>query len=403
MKLKFLVFVLSVCITPLAAQVTYSPYSYYGLGVTRPRGAPINRIFCGAGIGLFDGTNLNTVNPAALNNIGGVSFMTNAGFLVEKGSFNNKTEGAKYTTGRLTSIDMWFRLSKKWSSAVGFTPISFIDYNVRIKSNYLGREEDAQVSGEGGFNQVYWSHAFQVIKNLNIGITGNYVQGTISRNEVIMTGPFANTKYSDDVSGHGLGLDFGAQYSRTVLKEYFLTAGLIYSTKVNLKRTHDASLTQQSYTLWDKNNVYDNNRIAVPQRLGGGLGIQKSNWNVTADWVYLFWEKADNTDPFRDVWRLAAGGEYRLRQNVEALRPPISLRGGFYFGPNELALGGNFNDWGVSFGVGLPVADNRGMFHIGYQFNQTGTTNKTLLIQNANTLILDFTFRDLWGIRRKNE
>ena len=401
MKLKFLVFVLFVGCAPLAAQVTYTPYSYYGLGVTRPRGAPINRIYGGSGIGLFDGANLNTANPAALNNIGGVSFMTNAGFLVEKGEFSNRTETSKYTTGRLTSIDMWFRLSQKWSSAIGFTPLSFIDYNVKASSN--GSQGGAQLSGQGGFNQIYWSHSYQVIKNLNIGLTGNYVQGTVNHSQLISAGTLANTKFSDDVSGQGLGFDLGAQYSRSVWKNYFVTAGLIYSSKVNLSKTHDASLSQQGYSLWSVDNVYGNERLAVPRRLGGGLGIQQPHWNLTADLTYIYWKNADNTDPFRDVWRLAAGGEYRLRQSLEAVRPPISLRGGVYFGPNELALGGNYNDWGLCFGVGLPVADNRGVFHIGYQFNQTGTHNQALLLQHANTLILDFTFRDLWGIRRKNE
>lgn len=400
MKLKFLILVLTGS-APLAAQVTYSPYSYYGLGITRPRGAPVNRIFGGAGIGLFDGANLNTVNPAALNNVGGVSFLTNAGFTLEKGTLSNQKEKAAYTTGRLTSLDMWFRLSGKWSTAIGFTPISFLDYNVKTFGYFYDREEEVSKSGQGGFNQVYWSHAFQVIKNLNIGITGIYAQGTTDRAQLITTGPVTGSKFSYNTSSNGLGLDFGAQYSHA-LKEYFLTAGLVYSTKISLTKTKDATFTQQGSTLWDKSNIADNERLAIPQRLGGGLGVQKSRWNITADLTYTFWKKADVSYPYRDVWRLAAGGEFRLKQNMEIRRAPVSFRAGMYAGPNELTIG-DFYDWGVSFGIGLPVAENRGVFHIGYQYNQTGTATQSLLAQSANTLILDFTFRDLWGIRRKNE
>jgi hypothetical protein len=55
----------------------------------------------------------------------------------------------------------------------------------------------------------------------------------------------------------------------------------------------------------------------------------------------------------------------------------------------------------MSFGVSLPVFDNRSSINLTYSFDQLGTLQDGLILQRSQKIMFDVIVRDFWGRRRK--
>ena len=66
-------------LTGVAQSISYSPYSYYGIGILKERASALNRSLAETGIAIRDQMNLNMTNPASYTSIEGATQLAEMG------------------------------------------------------------------------------------------------------------------------------------------------------------------------------------------------------------------------------------------------------------------------------------------------------------------------------------
>lgn len=401
----FLIGVIGLASQSYSQSATTSPYSVYGIGVLNDKSAAMNRAIGGVGIAIRDPNNLNNFNPAAYTSVQGATQIFELGLFTESNYYQTRNASDKFTTGNLSGINSWFRMSKKWASVVGLSSFSKVDYNI-ASSRTIGVEEGSSVtySGTGGISQLYFGNAFQINRNLSIGVDGAYIFGSIQKDETITSGRGSGTVLKNKVSANRLKADFGAQYSFFMEKGRSLNVGLTYNPRLRLNTSGSRMLirTNEGDTTSSENLNTDD--YVLPRSVGAGVSYQTKRSILAVDFVFKEWSDAvlDNTVELKNTSRFALGYTYDGNPNGEKYWDFIQLKTGFHLQNSYLVLDNtSFNEWGVSAGIGLPVSGNRGSINLSYHYSQSGTLQHDLIRQQSSVIVLDFTFRDLWGIRRK--
>lgn len=397
--------VLGVGVRASAQTISYSPYSAYGVGLLKERTSSHNRALAGTGIGLRDDFNLNNVNPASYTSIQGITQVLEIGAYYEGNRLTTSDRSERSSTGNLTSVNMWFRLAKKWAGTVGLAPFSNVDYNI-LSSRNFGDENDVVIrySGQGGLTQAYFGNGFNITKNLSVGLTGSFLFGSIDKEETITTGQAAGLSLENKVSIYRPAFDAGVQYTVNLSKERSITFGAVASNKVRLNtsnniRVYEVSGQDSLYVTQESIDDY-----VLPASVGAGVSFRTPKHLLAADVKFKDWSGAtlDNGLELQDVTRLSAAYEYRGNPKASTYWGFVALRSGFFIQNNYFELNNtSFNEWGVTVGAGFPLAGNKGTLHVSYNFNRYGTTSNRLIEQQAQVLVLDFVFRDIWGIRRR--
>lgn len=384
--------------------ISVSPYSVYGIGVITEKGSALNRS-AGTGIAVRDVANLNMYNPASYTSITSATQIFEMGFYTERNFYRTSKESDNLTTGSLSGINSWYRFSKRWAGVVGIAPYSKVNYNIS-STRSIGTDEDAGVvfSGSGGISQVYFGNAFQITRGLSIGVDGSYLFGSIDKNESIVSGYGSGTTLLKKVTANKLKADFGMQYSFRMKKDRSLTLGLVYNPQVKLNTKAERMLLRTNEGDTTARAKVDVDDYVLPQTFGAGLSFQTPRSTLAVDVRYQEWAKAtlENNVDLRNTTKTSFSYTYEGNPKGEKFWDFVQVRTGLHFQNNYLKLDeGSFNDWGFSFGLGLPVRQNLGTINLSYHYNRSGTTTSGLIEQHSNSIVVDFTFRDLWGIRRK--
>lgn len=391
---------------PVYAQsISASPYSVYGVGLLKARNSAQNRAMAGTGIGARDPFNINTLNPASYSSIRTITQIFEIGMFMESDRYQTDQRSSSSTVGNLTTINYWFRFSKKWGGTFGLAPFSNVNYNI-ASTRKIGADGSSTVSytGNGGLSEFYFGNGYQLTKNLSIGATLSYIFGSLEKTETIDTGIGAGTGVTNKIHGNKLTADVGAQYEFTLNKNRSISIGVTYNPRFRMNMDRDVTAHESfaADTLWSES--VDQSDYILPMRLGSGLSFQTRRTIYALDFTYSEWSRAKLEDDvkLRNTMRVSFGFEYKGSADSDSYLQNIQMRSGFYVEQNYLVLGKtSFNDWGFSLGLGLPVFENRGIVNFSYNYNQAGTMSNGLIQQRADVFVLDLTFRDLWGMRRK--
>ena len=160
------------------------------------------------------------------------------------------------------------------------------------------------------------------------------------------------------------------------------------------------------------NNQSDKS-ITLPAKIGVGLAFGiPGKLTVTGDYIQQDWKSVDNSSLLPEgpydlstATSLRAGIEYT--PDFEAFRGYYNLMsyrlGGFmnesYVKINDYQL----NDYGITFGVGLPLGRTKSSLNIAFTYGSRGTTGKNLIKENYGILTFNVTLHDLWFFKRKFE
>lgn len=384
----------------LLAQIAASPYSAYGIGVMKERTSAMNRAMGGSGFALRDPMNLNNLNPAAYNSIQLATQLTEIGIFVEADRYQNSTQATKFTTAGLTNMNFWIRFNSRWAAAVGMSPLSSVNYNI-TSGRGIGDNSTLAYLGSGGVTQFYFGNAFQITKNLSIGATASFFHGSIDRKEMITSGLALGTEVNNSTYINRGSFDYGLQYQFFLKNNRSITIGAVYNNRLRLNTSQQTTIYQQRDTLSnDKQDVAD---YVLPQKFGGGVALQSKQSTFTIDVSYQQWSNGRLEDrlKLRNTRRTSFGYQFR-GGGTESFWSGVVVRAGYYMQENAMILQQTtFTDWGVSFGVGIPVSGRRNSLNLTYSYNHSGTLENDLIQQQSQIISLDLTFRDLWGIKRK--
>ncbi|MFY0605682.1 MAG: hypothetical protein JXR10_03145 [Cyclobacteriaceae bacterium] len=398
------------------AQSVRSPYSRNGLGDLLFQGLPNNFAMGEVGIGSPAAWHINLQNPSFLVTNGFSSFQV--GLSGDFRNYESNADTGSENAASLRFLAMSFPVvSKRWASSFALLPLSTVGYSTFSQEDVGATATSiTEFEGEGGISQLIWANGFRIYKTLALGVKASYVFGNISReSRVQLAGEdfgsnyaisyFQETAYSD------VNLSLGVSY-KFFMKENTraINIGGIYELSNELEGVTDefyqrlslsgATIQGQSISEGEKSTY------GLPESFGFGLSYEViGKVLVGVDYKTQGWGNAnrENADlTLRNTTNIALGAsftpDYRSVKNY-------LKRGTYRFGANYKQLpylvnNTEINDFGINFGVSLPVNVYSSM-DLAFKFGQRGTTNNNLIQEKYFQVLIGATINDRWFIKRR--
>jgi len=405
----------------VTAQVKISsPYSLFGIGNLYGVSSQMNMAIGGAATAFSSPYFINPVNPASYMAFDTNSFVFDAAFNVRSGTLKTVDESQKTKFGTLSNLYFGFPVTKWWRASGGIMPYSQVGYE--MQGSQVIENIGTLVSvynGYGGLNKAYLGSGFSPFKNLSIGVNMAYLFGNIVK-ERALTFPdsayYYNTMVRSTARLAKVNFDFGLIYRIDMKEGRFMQFGLTY----NPGQSVDGSSEKIAYTYkWDYTNDLEkvkdtvsyesgnNGIVELPTSIGAGFMVGNSNrWFATADVNWQKWSEfryLGNNPGLQDNLRVSLGGQFRPSAvDMGKYYQRINYRAGFRFEQSYLEIRQTrINDFGISFGVGLPMKKSRSTLNIAVEIGTQGTTEKELIKENYMRLTIGTALQERWFLKRK--
>lgn len=396
-----------------------SPYSRFGIGELMNNSSVTNMAMGGISYGLSSPYFVNPANPATYISFDTLSFIFDIGAHASQTKMitNSLSQDASYAS--LAYLKFGFPVTRWWRSSFGLLPFSNTGYNMREKEveENIGSVVRAY-EGSGGYNQFYFGNSFALNKNFSVGFNLTYLFGTVEKSRATTFPDSAfrmNYKEISSTKLHDLSLNYGLYYQRKKANGYQLGAGLVFSNGNNISATQNlmgyryfisnTGLDKVIDTLINKPSVKGS--IYLPSSIGAGFTFGKTEkWLVGADYQLQMWNKYTYfgvPDSLKNSMRISVGGEYTPSlSTVSNYFQRITYRGGFRYSNSFLELRGQqINEFGISFGLGIPLPRTRSTINLSAEIGTRGTTSANLIKENYVRFTLGLSIFERWFIIRK--
>ncbi|MDG5490193.1 hypothetical protein [Psychroserpens sp. SPM9] len=405
---------------------TASPYSFYGIGSLKFKGTVENRSMGGLSI-YTDSIHVNLRNPAAYvspnlsiwnDENRPVKFSvaaSNSSLKLKAQSGDSKVSATTFDYLAL-SIPVG-----KFGFGFGLVPYTSVGYKLEDSDNNVIQN---RYRGEGGVNRAFFGLGYQITKKLSFGVDLNYNFGNIQNSaiEFVYDEDGNLVQYQSRESNRsdlsGLNFNLGLTYKSMISDKLELQAGLTYSPTSDLSSKNERSFatilinqtTGQEFVVNEFDADLEADGLAetdltLPSRFsfGAGIGAPKK-WFLGAE--YTLQNTSDFSNPivsienanFVNASNISIGGffvpDYSSFSNYWKR---VTYRAGFHFENTGLEINNQaVNEFGMSFGVGLPVGNTFSNANIGFEFGRRGTTDQNLIQENFFNFTLSLSLNDRW-------
>lgn len=404
-----------------SAQVSISsPYSIFGIGNLYGVSSQMNMAIGGAATAYSSPYHINPVNPASYMAFDSNSFVFDAAFNLRTGTLQTIDQTQKTRFGTLSNLYFGFPVTKWWRTSLGVMPYSNVGYDMQgdqVVEN-LGRMVTTY-SGSGGLNKAYIGNAFSPFKNFSVGVNMSYIFGTINKERSVTfpdSGAFYNTMIRTTAQLRKLNFDAGLLYKVVLNEGRYMQFGVTYHPKQLL--VGHAEFITYSYHYDYSNNVEtpkdtltylvgDDGEVVLPESFGAGFVFGSTNrWFATADFNWQKWSQFRylGSDPrLNDNLRVSIGGQFRPSPvDIGKYYERINYRAGFRFEQSYLNVkDARINDFGVSFGVGLPMKKSRSTINIAVELGTQGTTDNGLIKDKYVRFTIGSALQERWFLQRR--
>lgn len=415
----FAVFFLVVCQAAFpqnSSTNTFSPYSIFGLGDPGPKGLTRNRAMGGISSGVRSSSSINFENPAALTAQDSLSFMLDFGFGGYAQSIKSSEGNVTNSSFNIQHFAFSFPITKWMAASAGVLPYSNVGYkmfNRESNPNILSTIGDVNHvnEGEGGVSKMFLATGFKVLPYLHLGVTMNYYFGNITRstNIIFPTNPlYLNLITTDKLSVSHVNFKFGAQAIKKIDNLKSLTVGLTFEPEMK------TSIGQERFAksiggAYSDTVSYTKTRpkITLPSSVSAGVTYTHQDKLVAGmEFVYQDWsnaklptlgERFDQTTSYR------LGVEYTPnRFDLKSYLKHISYRAGAYYTtPMAKMNNTNINDYGLTFGAGLPFKNTKSSVNFSVETGQRGTNTNNLIKENYTFFSVSLILYDFWFYKPK--
>jgi hypothetical protein len=412
-------------VSPVLAQTnTDSPYSRFGIGTISPPGFERNRAMGGVGLGLRDNNYINYLNPASYSAQDSMSFIFDFGITshytyTESSRLNDTYYGANFD-----HLSLSFPITKWWAASVGIRPFSKVGYSIIVEDfdEDIGFI-DYTYSGNGGLNQLFLGSAVQIVNGLSIGANFKYLFGSIDLDRSVGFPGKSNYSYTD-VESRTIVNDFlielGLQYTQRLGEKSNVTLGVIFDNKARVSAEN--RVVMRNTFPGSPNNINDSTQISpvfileeystkgnivIPFNIGVGLSYRfNDKFLIGVDYYQQDWTNTtffSSNEPLTNSNHIHGGAEYIPdREALRGYHKRIAYRAGGYFENSYLQLQDEqLKDYGISFGVGLPLRNARSTFNVAFNAGRRGTLENNLIRENYMFLSFSVTLYDFWFMKRK--
>ncbi|MDW5287938.1 hypothetical protein [Formosa sp. PL04] len=434
-KKLVLVFIAAFAVNSYAQEGgTTSPYSYYGIGSPKFKGTVENKSMGGLSV-YSDSIHINLQNPAsyASENLKVYNGEGRPVKFALGGSHTNtilKTENNSDKANSSTFDYIALSLPVgRFGVGFGVMPFSSVGYKIQTESE----EGDLKnrFNGEGGLNKVYLSVGYLITDKLSVGVDAKYGFGN-TKNSVleylydtdgnILT---YQTKQNNRSDLSGMSFNFGTIYKTMVMDDFEWVSSATYTPKSNVTsknyRTF-STITVNSSTgeetiietidgeqsLIDEGKKETEVNVASKFSIGTGIGQQR-HWFVGVETTF------ENTSAFsneyienpnveyKDAFALSVGGFYIPKYNAfTGYWNRVVYRAGFRTESSGLIINDEpINEFGISFGAGLPLGSMFSNANVGFEIGQRGTNKANLIKENFFSFNISLSLNDRWFVKRK--
>jgi len=429
-----IVFIAFFAIQSYAQQGTASPYSFYGIGSLKFKGTVENRSMGGLSI-YTDSIHVNLRNPASYATPNLLTFNSESRpvkFSVGGSQTNTKLKSDSASESAAASTFNYIAISiplNKFGVGFGLLPYTSVGYKLETTNDNDDLYE--RFRGEGGVNKTYLSLAYQIANGLSIGVDANYNFGNIKNyaiefvydNQGDLTSYQSREDSRSDLSG--LNFNLGLSYKTMINDKFELVTGLTYAPEAQLTSRNQRSFstitisasTGQEFavhTIDGQDDLIasglDKTELTLPSKFSFGAGIgQPRMWFVGAEYTTQKTSNFSNelytnsTQTFEDGSTFSFGGFYIPKYNsFTSYLQRIVYRAGIRFEKTGLVINDeSINEFGMSFGVGLPVGNVFSNANLGFEFGKRGTTNNNLIQENFINFQISLSLNDRWFNKRK--
>ncbi|MFB6319067.1 hypothetical protein [Saccharicrinis sp. FJH54] len=415
-KLLFFTFCALTFVTVLNAQnSTSSPYTRYGLGLletnTFGRGQSMGK----SGIALRSNKTINPSNPAAFSAIDTLSQIFEFAFSGQISQFKSGTQTQFNNDVNFSYLGMAFPISKYIGVSLGARPMSNVGYNYFIQQDLqdIGITQSTY-EGSGGVTNAFAGISARFFNHLSLGVNLEYLFGAVSHNRIVEfpNNPEYSTFYSyEKLYVNAVHPVFGLQFVLPVNETHSLTLGGTYEFKTSLNARQDL-ISQKDFASITKitiaSNIGQDIGMEMPEAYGIGAAYEvKNKLTVTGEYALQKWSESEFynvTDTLGNKTRISAGLEYIPNFIDRNYFKRVEYRlGGFYSTNYITGLGEDLYNFGMTFGLGLPLRYEKTRFNIAFELGQMKSSGGSLISESYGKVTINFSFNDYWFFRRKLE
>ena len=372
------------------------------------------------GISMYgDSIHINLSNPAAYSKLRLTAY--SAGISHKQYRLKDWNEEQNISVTNLDYLSIGFPLAKNAGFGFGLMPYSSVGYSLNSNStNGQGAEVTNFFNGEGGLNRLYASIGFEPIKNLSLGVTANFNFGTLEYERIqSVEGVQFGTLDNRESKINGYDFNYALNYNPTIKDKYTLYASVLVNTQGNLVSKNTQTLG--SFSLSSGNNVevvdvnldasnLRNTELKVPTRTTLGLGFgENKKWFLGAEYSFQQLSDFDNrflgleNVDYTDANTYAFGGywvpDYR---SLSGYYKRITYRAGLRYDVSGLVVNDKeINNFGITFGLGLPLGTSFSNLNLGFELGKRGTTDANLIEESYFKVNIGLSLNDRWFQQRK--
>jgi len=408
--------------------ITNSPYTIFGVGEIDRNGFNNSKAMGGLATGLRKSNQINYMNPAAMSAQDTMSFILDIGINGIFKDLKSSTESSEFNDFAFNHLAISFPVTRWWFAGIGVTPYSKIGYDIQQVGDFAPNDTvqmHYDYYGNGGINQLFISNSFKIFDNLSVGFNLNYLFGSLEQYNMVFSDiSIFSTVIADEVAIKKVTFDFGAQYYNTIQDKYFYNVGVTYSNSASFNSEKKHSVLNTTYN-WSEMTIVDylksNSRIVdtitssidskynveIPDRYSFGFTTGIENKLIVGfDYSYQDWSKVEtiNSNDTYDVDQYYNFGieyipnKYSLRNYFKR----INYRAGAYLNNSYLKINGEqISNYGITFGLGFPLANQRTSINLSCSMGKKGTTDSGLIEENYTAFGINLTLYDFWFIKRK--
>ncbi|WP_298526544.1 outer membrane beta-barrel protein [uncultured Christiangramia sp.] len=388
-----------------------SPYSYYGIGLTNFQGTVENRSMGGLSV-FMDSIHVNLQNPASYGRLKLTDFTIGA----SHDRVKLETDGAS-DNSKISSLDylaLAFPISDKIGIGLGVMPYTSVGYRI------LDVEEDASslLTGRGGMNRVFLSAGYAVNEHLSLGVDADYNFGNFQNTQSINTeGLQYGTSDVNRSDIKGFTFNFGANYQRPISEKLNLHVSTTYAPEMDLDSENFRTISTIDFasgtgrTIDQRELDLSETQFTFPSKYSLGAGIGQTNkWFVGAEYSNVGSSSYQDSFSFRndggeyeDASQFSLGGFYVPDYNsFTSYLERVVYRAGFRYDETGLIVNGeSINEFGMSFGLGLPIGQLFSNANFGIELGQRGTRDAGLVQEKFLRLSVGLSLNDKWFTKRK--
>ncbi len=411
---------------PLFGQFsTYSPYTRFGLGDMAKQGFGQGQAMGGTGIAIHEGNRINHLNPASFSSLDSTSVYFDFG----ANTFHNQYQTENYSNTwwnmNLHHVAFASSMGKYLGVSVGLVPYSSIGYNIKQEYDDLsnGLAMDTYFQGEGGIMNFYVGSSVKLLDRISLGVTMNYLMGKLTRERQVdfpMHSGYSNSSSTENLNLRKPVFTLGLQYKEVFDDKFFFSVGGVYDFKAHTEVSNEYIVNNEFYPddpAWINDSVLIDpeymlgedttfNTLNIPQKMGVGFAFGIPNkLIITGDFYKQDWTGSMSGENYATTNATSMHFGLEFTPDVKTIRgyhKMMSYRAGGYYSNSYLMVNGHqLEDYGITFGLGLPVKTLRSSINVAFTLGIRGTTEYNLVKENYGIITFNVTLHDLWFRKRR--